>query len=124
MRENFAILIVDDEESIRLLLQAFLSSKYDCTVVDSAESALSALKSKPFDLVLLDMCLTSISGLELCPMIKERWPRTVVAMMTGFRSSEAREKALRGGVSRVLYKPFDLSEVAAAVESASGHRGQ
>lgn len=78
-----SILIIDDEQQIRSLLYKLLSVDHDCVVADSAEGALNVLAKNTFDLVLSDINMPGISGLDLIPKILERSPDTVVVMISG-----------------------------------------
>jgi len=72
VRQKPAILIIDDDEQIRLLLMRLLAGGNDCTAVESAESALAWLDEKKFDLIISDINMSGISGLELVPTILQK----------------------------------------------------
>jgi len=77
-----SILIIDDDEPIRQLLGSLLE-KYHCVAASSAEDALGVLKTIRFDLVISDINLGRMSGLELIPYVLEQTPETVVVMISG-----------------------------------------
>ncbi len=93
------VLIIDDEEPIRNLLAAILGNLYECHTASSAEEALTALATKKFDLVVSDIDMGGMSGLELVPRLHSLSPDTVVVMISGNQDIEtaiAREKQLKG----------------------------
>jgi diguanylate cyclase (GGDEF)-like protein len=115
------ILIIDDEEPIRNLLETVLCGKYECTGVCSAEAALSVLKGNVFDLVLSDINMEGISGLELLQHVQRDCPDTVVLMISGGQTIESAIAAIRGGAFDYLMKPLELSHIEAAVDRAYRH---
>src|SRR5450432_1647381 len=101
------ILIVDDEQQIRILLRELLSDEYYCTEACSAEEALAVLTTSDFDLVISDINLGGTSGLELVPLVIERSPETVVVMISGQQGIETAIEALHVGAFDYIIKPFD-----------------
>src|ERR1700736_1319035 len=93
--EKPAILIIDDDEQIRSLLKDLLSAENDCATVDSAEEALAILKSMNFNLVISDINMGGISGLDLVPRVLERTPDTVVVMISGQQTIDSAIEAMR-----------------------------
>jgi diguanylate cyclase (GGDEF)-like protein len=118
---NSTILIIDDDEQIRGLLKELLRDEYECAEVGSAEEALSVLTSLNFDLVISDIQMNGISGLDLVPLILERTPDTVVVMISGQQSIESAIEAMRVGAFDYITKPLDLRHVKAAVRRALAH---
>jgi diguanylate cyclase (GGDEF)-like protein len=121
-RSRRRILIIDDELQIRALLAELLQDKYDCTQVSSAEEALTALGDGDFDLVLSDINMSGVSGLELVPRIHEREPEIVVVMISGQQGIETAIEAMRAGAFDYITKPFDVRHVEVAVRRALEHR--
>ena len=115
------LLIIDDEEQIRNLLKDLLGSAYDCCTASSAEEALSALSEQTFDLVISDIDMGRISGLELVPRVHSLSPDTVVVMISGNQDIEFAIQALRVGAFDYITKPIDLRHVEASVERALKH---
>src|ERR1044072_6935843 len=115
------VLIIDDEEPIRSLLIDLLGSVYNCSDAGSAEAALSALASHSFDLVISDIDMGGMSGLELVPHVHSLAPDTVVVMVSGNHDIEFAIRALRVGAFDYISKPLDLRHVEASVERALNH---
>jgi response regulator RpfG family c-di-GMP phosphodiesterase len=117
------VLIADDEPEIRAVLSDLLSPVYECTTVGSAEDALARLRERDFDLVISDIMMGDMSGLEMIPHVLERAPDTVVIMISGVQTVESAIDALRAGAFDYIMKPFDLHHVEAAVSRALEHHG-
>jgi len=115
------ILIIDDEEQIRSLLIDLLGDTYQCSDAGSAEDALAALSKDTFDLVISDIDMGGMSGLELVPRVHSLAPDTVVVMISGNHDIEFAIKALRVGAFDYISKPIDLRHVEASVERALNH---
>jgi len=116
-----AVLIIDDEEQIRNLLKDLLSPENNCTTVGSAEDALAILKNVAFNLVISDINMGGISGLELVPRVLERTPDTVVLMISGQQTIGSAIEAMRAGAFDYITKPLDLRHVQTAVRRAVAH---
>lgn len=119
--EKASILIIDDDEAIRSLLIALFTDVYDCRGAGSAEEALMELDGKSFDLVLSDIDMGGMSGLELVPRVHLLSPDTVVLMISGHNEIETAIKAMRAGAFDYMSKPLDIRHVEAAVERALSH---
>ncbi|HYG79770.1 MAG TPA: response regulator, partial [Pyrinomonadaceae bacterium] len=115
------ILIADDDAQIREVLHELLGEDYECAEVSSAEEALSVLRGEEFDLVLSDIMMGGITGLEMVPQVLELAPDTVVIMISGEQNIESAIQALRAGAFDYITKPFDLRHVEAAVSRALEH---
>src|SRR5436190_9233707 len=118
---NGSILVIDDDEQVRKLLKQILQPDYDCTLTVSAEEALETLNTKEFDLVLSDINLGGMNGLELVPAILEKNPDTVVIMISGQHTIESAIEAMRVGAFDYVTKPLDLRHVAGALKRALTH---
>jgi len=112
------VLIIDDEEQIRNLLIDVLGTTYQCSDAGSAEEALAALAKTTFDLVISDIDMGGMSGLELVPRVHSLSPDTVVVMVSGNQDIEFAIKAMRVGAFDYITKPIDLRHVEASVERA------
>jgi EAL domain-containing protein (putative c-di-GMP-specific phosphodiesterase class I)/CheY-like chemotaxis protein len=116
------ILIVDDDGEIRDVLKEFLGRDYDCVTRNSAEKALDVLATQHFDLILSDIGMTAMSGIEMLPRVVELAPDSVVVMISGQRTIEFAIDAMRAGAFDYITKPFELREVNAVVRRALDHQ--
>jgi diguanylate cyclase (GGDEF)-like protein len=120
--ERARILIVDDDRQIRWLLRALLCNHYECAEACSAEEALDFLGGQDFDLVLSDIMMDGITGLEMVPRVLGGAPDTVVIMISGESHIESAVEAMRAGAFDYVTKPFDYRQVEAAVRRGLEHR--
>lgn len=124
MTEKSKILIVDDEEGLRQTLGDILSEEgYEVNLAENGYQALEKIKvadakKENFHLVLLDICMPGIDGVETFKEIKKISPRTDVIMMTAFTVEQQVEEAMREGAFAVVYKPFDLNILLNHIEKA------
>ncbi len=115
------ILVVDDEPEIRDVLCELLEMDYVCVSASSAEEALSTLRGGHFNLIISDIMMGGMSGLEMIPHVLADSPETVVLMISGVQTIESAIKALRAGAFDYIMKPFDLRQVEVAVRRALEH---
>jgi len=115
------LLIVDDEAEVRGVLNDLLCDAYDCTEASSAEEALDSLRNHDYQLVISDITMSGMSGLEMIPHVKAISPETVIVMISGMQTIESAINALRLGAFDYLMKPFDLRQAEAAVCRALNH---
>jgi two-component system response regulator HydG len=105
------ILIVDDEFNSRTLLaQLFQEDGYSADTAENGKTALEALKSTPFDILITDIRMPVMDGIELFHRAKEMYPHMPVILFTAYGTIEAAVNALKEGVFHYLEKPvnFDL----------------
>lgn len=113
------ILLIEDEDTLRESLKRVLSKEgYDITGVDSAEAALDLLDDNSYDLILTDVILPGISGIELLKRIRERLPDQIVVVMTAFASLETAVESLRSGAYDYIIKPIMHEEIKQVVKNA------
>ena len=106
------ILIVEDEAKMRRLLELNLGDDGFKTVsAGNAETGLKLLAAEPVDLVLTDLKLPGMSGLELLQAAKQNNPALPVVVMTAFGSVETAVEAMKAGASDYVLKPFSLAEI-------------
>ena len=118
-RPGAKILVVDDSEEVREVLRELLSRHgYTVVTAPDGESGLVELETRTFDLAMVDLGLPGISGLEVAHRLKQRWPTTRVALMTGYGDRMGPEDAQARGVDFVLAKPFSLDQLRSVVEHA------
>ena len=113
------VLVVDDEVSMRDLLSITLrQAGYDVTLAEGGESAVDALKSDAFDLVITDLRMRKLDGLGVLRAAKELSPSTVVVVVTAFASTETAVEAMKLGAYDYITKPFKLDEMRLTIEKA------
>lgn len=117
-----SILIVDDEPEITAILSDLFYGKYDCTTAGSAEEALDRLAGGNYELVVSDITMPGMSGLDMIPHVRSTSPNTVVVMISGMQTVESAIEALRLGAFDYVMKPFDLRQVEAVVTRALEHQ--
>jgi len=116
------VLIVDDEEAIRSLLCDLLQDNYECETAINAEEAMVRLARKPFDIVLCDIQMPGMSGLDLLREVKQREVDVTVVMVSAVHDTRRAISALRLGAYDYIVKPFELDEVELSLHRASEHR--
>src|SRR5438874_2321948 len=119
MTDDFRIrfLIVDDEQSIRKLCMTIGASLgFVCAEAENAEAALACLESQVPDIVLTDLMLPNMTGVELLRRMKAQFPRTEVAIMTGHGSIESAVQAMKLGAYDYVTKPFRVEELKLALQ--------
>ncbi|MEY2845919.1 MAG: hypothetical protein RL076_1465 [Chloroflexota bacterium] len=117
------ILVVDDEpEMCNICARALQSRGYQVTTVQDASQAPALISQGAYDLLLTDLKMPGVSGLELAMMARQRDPTAAVVMMTAFASYEHLHQAMQNGISEFLPKPFDLSQLILAVADALHRR--
>jgi two-component system NtrC family response regulator len=122
MAPKARILVVDDEEGMCEFLQYLLEGEgYEVDVAHSGDDALTKVEGASFDLILADIKMPGIDGLEMLRHMREADENTVVIVMTGYSSLETAIKAIKYDASDYLTKPFDDPDaVLAAVERGLG----
>ena len=114
-----SILIVDDERSIRVTLKAFLEEEgHQVETAEEATSAMAILKERPVDVVVTDIILPKVSGVQLLQQIRETSPEVLVIMMTGEPTLETASESLRNGAVDYLQKPVNKTDIIRAVQNA------
>lgn len=117
------ILIVEDEAPMCELLTSFFSEKqYDVGTAQDGEHALARLEERDYALVITDIKLPGMSGLELLARIRVDWPEVAVVIMTAFSSISSAVEAMKLGAEDYIGKPFQLDELAITVEKALERR--
>ena len=113
------ILVVDDEESMRQFLEIALSKAgHRITVAESGRRAIDLVEKQAFDLVISDIKMPDMSGVEVLRHVTDTDPRIPVVMITAYASAETAVEALRLGAYDYLTKPFNLEELKVNIENA------
>jgi two-component system, NtrC family, response regulator HydG len=117
------ILIVEDEAAMGSLLDSFFSDKgYRITTAQNGEEAVMRLEEEDYSLVITDIKLPGMSGLELLARIRLDWQDVAVIIMTAFSSISSAVEAMKLGAEDYISKPFQLDELAITVEKALERR--
>jgi two-component system, NtrC family, sensor kinase len=122
LEEDRRILVVDDEAPVRTLFAAYLGESYSCSTAADAQEALSRLAAEPFALVISDVNMPGLSGVELLRKIRERFPDIAVIMVSGIDRTQRVLDVVRLGASDYLLKPCDLGVLELSVERALERR--
>src|SRR5919109_3860409 len=113
------ILIVDDERSMRDVLSIMLKrAGYAVTEAVDGEDAIAQINKEIFDLVITDLKMPKVGGLEVLKAVKEASPETVVLLITAFASTESAVEAMKRGAYDYLTKPFQIDEVQLIIRNA------
>jgi DNA-binding NtrC family response regulator len=117
---NRSILVVDDEKDMLMLLKRSLEPDLKChvTIASSAQEALKIYYKNYFDLVLMDIKMPGMNGLELLEIIKRDFPDQTVIMMTAFGSIDSAVEAMKRGAYDFITKPFDHDALLLRIEKA------
>ena len=116
---NEQILIVDDEVSMRRMLEILFSQEgYQVQTAASAETALEALNQRPIDLVISDIRMPGLSGLDLLRRLKADDSEAEVVLMTAYASTESAIEAIKLGAFDYVTKPFQVDELVNIVRHA------
>ena len=113
-----AILVVDDDDTIRDTLYDLLSEDHHCHTAETAEEALKLLDAEFYDVVLTDISMPGMGGLELLGQVRKRYPDTPVIIITGINDQEHFKGMLNMGAFDYLLKPFRLEDVEASINLA------
>jgi len=119
MGQQFKILVVDDEKLTLKNLKYILTKEgYEVKAVDNGMSALNLLKNEEFDLVITDLKMNMVSGLDILEKCKEWYPDTEVIMITAYGSIDSAIQAMKLGAYHYITKPFRLDELKILVKEA------
>jgi len=122
MSEKGRILVADDEESHRIMLRAVLQEEgYEVAGAADGPEAIRAVEQEPFDLILLDIRMPGMDGIEALMEIRRISPYVPVLMMTAYASVKTAVEALKAGAFEYLIKPLDIEELKILIEKALEH---
>lgn len=116
------ILVVDDDETIRDTIYELLSENYLCQTAETAEKAFARLEADLYDVVLTDISMPGLSGLELLGHVRQNFPDTPVIIISGISDQEHAQGLIRLGAFDFLLKPFSLDTVEKSVNRAVEYR--
>ncbi|PYS20513.1 MAG: hypothetical protein DMF72_21035 [Acidobacteria bacterium] len=105
------ILIVDDDAVIRGLLFDLLSEQYECNTASTAEEALAFLEFETYDVVVTDIAMTGLDGIDLLRRVQRKNPKTPVILISGKGNEHNTDSFLEMGAFAYVKKPFTLDEI-------------
>lgn len=109
------LLVEDDGPSQRMMALALRSANYEVTTASDAKEALALLAKSPFEVIITDLVMPNMNGLELIKLIRREWPHMCVILTSGYVADET-GKAVVGGKEAFLLKPVSPTDLIAAVE--------
>ncbi len=113
------ILVVDDEQSMRDFLSIMLKKEgYDVVTAENGGSALKVIQSEIFDLIITDVKMPGVDGIEVLRTAKDVSPETVVIMITAFATTETAVEAMKLGAYDYITKPFKVDEIKLVIQKA------
>lgn len=113
------ILVVDDEKSMREILEIFLRNEgYAVSIANNGEAAIAEVKKDIYDLIITDMKMPKVSGLELLKSVKQITPHIVVVIVTAFGTTESAVEAMKLGAYDYIQKPFQMDNIRLVVKNA------
>ena len=113
------ILVVDDEESIREFLDIMLRKEgYDVTCAEDGQKAIETLKKKSFEMIISDLQMPNVTGIELLKHVKDTSPDIIFMMITAFGTTESAVEAMKMGAYDYITKPFKIDEVRLNIANA------
>jgi DNA-binding response OmpR family regulator len=111
-RFKIRVLVIEDDGEMRSLMKDFFEAEgYEVVSVENGAEAFSKLANKPFDLIITDVRMPGVSGMDILPGLKRIQPNSTVIVTTAFGSEEVRRRALARGADSFLEKPIHLTEL-------------
>ena len=117
MTTKLHILICDDERGIRESLRMILEPRYLLSYVTNGEEVLEFLKTETPNLLIMDVKMPRLGGLDALPRIRQAEPKLPILIITGYESRDVATEALARGATAYLTKPFERHRVAAEVQA-------
>jgi DNA-binding NtrC family response regulator len=117
------VLVIDDEAIVRLSCDRTLSPEgYEVRLAKNGFEGMEMLAKEGFDLVLTDLKMPDMDGIEVLRTIKERWPETEVVVITGYQTVDTAVKSIKLGAFDYIEKPFTPDGLLSAVANALSNR--
>lgn len=117
------VLIVEDQPQLRdLLMRATRDMEFEVTSTSTAEDALAQMERTEFDIVISDLNLPGLHGMEMCSRVRKKWPATQIIILTGYGQLESAKEAIRLDVVDFLTKPCSLGDLETALNRALRRR--
>ena len=119
MKQRSSVLIVDDEEVVRRAhLRSLEQTGCRAQAAESGDEAIRVMEERPFDVVLLDLRMPGLDGMDVLKTIKGRWPECEVVVITGYPTIESAKEAVRLGAFNYIVKPVGPDDVVKAANDA------
>lgn len=123
MSDKTKVLVIDDEEVVRRsVTRALDGERWQVEQAANGANGLRALDRQPYDVVLLDLRMPGMDGVEVLGHIKQRWPETEVIVITGYPAIDTAKQAMQLGAYDYLAKPVGPDEVMDAANGAVQHK--
>jgi CheY-like chemotaxis protein len=117
------VLVVDDEDPVReFVTRALVHAGCSVEAVEDGGRALEALARDPYDLIVTDIVMPGVDGIELALKVAKDYPATAILMMTGYAAERQRAYGLEQLIHRVITKPFSLKQIVDAAREALADR--
>ena len=116
------VLIADDEEGVRESLSLILGDEYELSFATDGQDTLAKISNDAFDLVLLDIKMPKLDGLEVLRQLKAKGSTTPVLILTAYQSVELAQEAVKLGAMDYLPKPFERDQILRAVKGVLAER--
>ena len=118
MNEKKSLLIVDDDIAHRTMLRILFDWEYEVIEADDGFTAIDKIRERSFDLVIMDVRMIKLSGVDALVRIKALKPATPVVMMTAYWTETAADEACQKGAYDYLAKPFDFDHLKQTIQTA------
>lgn len=123
MNNRSSVLIVDDEEIVRRAhLRSLERSGCEARLAEDGDGAIREMERNPADVILLDLRMPGLDGMDVLKTIKNRWPDSEVVVITGYPTLESAKEAVRLGACNYIAKPVGPDEVVKAANEAMTHK--
>lgn len=120
-RRPLDILVLDDEEIVCTRLKPALEKEgYRVTTFTDSREAKACLQERRFDIVVTDLKMRHVDGMELFDLVRSKWPDTRVIMISGFATVDVTRAALQAGVCDIMAKPFKISQLKELIIRVAG----
>ncbi|RPJ82272.1 MAG: response regulator, partial [Deltaproteobacteria bacterium] len=118
-KQNYKILVIDDEKRIRDVTYRMLTQEgFEVAVAENGEAGMKMIEQNHFDIILLDLMMPGISGLEVLPYLKSNHPYSVVIVITGYATLEHSIEAMKKGAFDFIPKPFEPKDLRIVIAKA------
>jgi len=117
---NITILVLDDEEIICSRLKPALEKEgYAVETCTDSREAKRRLETRRFDVVVTDLRMAGVDGMEILRFVKRRWPGTEVVLISGYATPEVMREAMKAGAREVVEKPFRIRDFKALIDEVA-----